>query len=405
MTEMTLEKASPQRFSLEALLELADRANHSLDTVRSQMLEPHPRKSSPTFTGAEVARLAGIEPKQMTYLAKRGDLPAGTHDANGARRIFSLAEARQYVQRLSKIPPKPDGALAATLSVVNFKGGSTKTTTAFNLAQGLTLRGRKVLLCDLDPQASTTTLTGMLPAAEIEEHETASMLFHLPVNGVPKDPKFDDLRYAVRPTYWDGMDLVPAAPPLFNAEIFLPIHSRDPKTRWWDMLNLAIEPLRSQYDVIIFDTAPALSYLAVNAMIASDGLIMPVPPETLDFASSVAFWNLLSETLSGLAERNYHKDFAFMRVLLSKVDNKLPSQIVRDWIISTYGRFILPVEIPKNPTGPLSAVTFGTVYDMKKNSGGVSKETYDKMRGAFDTFVEMIDQSILTSVWKVETTA
>jgi chromosome partitioning protein len=397
MNAAVLDTSSAQRFSLEALLRLAEVANHSLDTVRSDMLEPHPRKVPPKFTGAQVARMAGVEPKQMTYLAKRGDLPAGSHEGNGSRRLFTLAEARQYVKKLSKIPARPTGTAGATIAIVNFKGGSTKTTTAFNLAQGLTLRGRRVLICDLDPQASSTTLTGLLPAAEVMEEQTAAPLFIPPLADAPKD-----LSYAVQQTYWDGLDIIPAAPALFGAEIFLPIHSRDPDIAWWDMLNRAIVPLREQYDVIIFDTAPALSYLAVNAVIASDGLIMPIPPETLDFASSVAFWNLLSETLGALASgRRYHKDFAFMRVLLSKVDSKLASSLVRDWIIKTYGPYMLPVEIPKSPAGSLSAVKFGTVYDLDKYSGGVGADTYGKIRDAFDKFVEMIDQSIQASIWKV----
>jgi chromosome partitioning protein len=399
LTEARLD-TPPQRFSLSDLVALADNANHTLDGVRSQMLEPHPRKVPPVFTGAQVATLAGVEPKQMTYLAKRGDLPSGTHHGNGSRRVFTLAEARQFVVKLGHIPARPAGALGATIAVVNFKGGSTKTTTAFNLAQGLTLRGRRVLICDLDPQGSSTTLTGLLPAAEVMEEETAAPLFIPPLSEAPRD-----LRYAVQKTYWDGLDLIPAAPALFSAEIFLPIHSRDPDIAWWDMLNKAIAPLREEYDVIIFDTAPALSYLAVNAVIAADGLLMPVPPETLDFASSVAFWNLLSETLSALkAGRNYQKDFAFMRVLLSKVDNRGASLIVRDWIISTYGRYMLPIEIPKNPTGSVSAIKFGTVYDMGKAGDAAESyaksHTYAKVREAFDRFVEMIDQSIITSVWK-----
>ncbi len=393
----TTREPSAPRFSLEALLQLAESANHSLDTIRTEMLEPHPRKVAPHFTGAQVARLAGVEPRQMSYLARRGDLPAGTHTTNGSRRLFTLAEARQYVIRLGRIPPRPPGARGASMAVVNFKGGSTKTTTAFNLAQGLTLRGRRVLVCDLDPQASSTTLTGLLPAAEVMEHQTAAPLFIPPLDAAPKD-----LRYAVQPTYWDGLDIVPAAPALFGAEIFLPIHSRDPDIAWWDMLNRAIDPLRDDYDMIIFDTAPALSYLAVNAVIASDGLIMPLPPETLDFASSVAFWNLLSETLGALSSgRRYHKDFAFMRVLLSKVDSRLSSSLVRDWIIKTYGSYMLPVEIPKSPVGSLSAVKFGTVHDISRYGGGVGADTYVKIREAFDKFVEMIDQSVQSCVWKV----
>ncbi len=386
--------ASAQRFTLSSLVELADTANATLDGLRSKMLEPHPRKRAPTFTGSQVAALCGIEPKQVAYLAKRGDLPAGTHDSNGKRRIFSLVEARQWIAALSKIPSRPAGSRGATVAVVNFKGGSTKTTTAFNLAQGLTLRKRRVLIVDLDPQGSATTLTGILPAAEIEEEDTVAPITFSPLADAPKD-----LSYAIRETYWDGLDLIPAAPHLFNAEILLPMHSRDPDIAWWDILNQAVEPVRDKYDVIIFDTAPALSYLAVNAVIASDGLLMPIPPDNLDYASSVAFWNLLSETLSALKKnRNYDKDFSFMRVLLSRVDTtSIAAAVVKDWIIKTYGPYVLTVEIPKSQVTSVGAVQFGTVFDIERYEGAA--KTYSKIRDAYDKFVEMIDQSIINTVW------
>lgn len=392
---MTILQPEAQRFSLAALMQLADTANATLGGLREKMLEPHPRKHPPVYTGAQVAALCGIDPKQVTYLAKRGDLPAGQHGGNGKRREFSLADARVWVKKLAKIPPRPAGRRAATLAVVNFKGGSTKTTTAFNLAQGLTLRGRRVLMVDLDPQGSATTLTGLLPAAEVMEEHTVAPITYPPLAQAPKD-----LRYAVQPTYWDGLDLIPAAPHLFNAEIFLPIHSRDPDIAWWNILNQAIDPLRDDYDMIIFDTAPALSYLAVNAVIASDGLLMPIPPDNLDYASSVAFWNLLSETLSALKNsRGFEKDFAFMRVLLSRVETKsIASSVVKDWIIRTYGPYVLTVEIPKSQATGVGAVQFGTVHDIARYDGAAA--TYQKIRDAYDLFVQMIDQSVVSTVWK-----
>ena len=382
------------RFTLSDLESLSKSSNAVLDGLRNKMLEPHPRKKAPAYTGAQLATLCGIEASQVPYLAKRGDLPSGSHPGNGKRRSFTLAETREWISRLSKIPKRPKGARAATIAVVNFKGGSTKTTTAFNLAQGLTLRGRKVLLCDLDPQGSATTLTGLLPAAEVMEEHTVGMITYPPLEDAPKD-----VRYAVQPTYWDGLDLIPAAPHLYNAEIFLPIHSRDPAIHWWSLLAEAIDPLRDDYDVIIFDTAPALSYLSVNAVIASDGLIMPIPPDNLDYASSVAFWTLLSETMGSLKRnRSFKKDFAFMRVLLSRVDaNSVSSSIVKDWIIRTYGQYVLTVEVPRSQVSGVGAVQFGTVYDIAKYEGAA--KTYSKIRDAYDMFVELIDQSVMTTVW------
>ncbi len=171
---------------------------------------------------------------------------------------------------------------------------------------------------------------------------------------------------------------------------------------WWALLDKAIDPLRDEYDVILFDTAPALSYLAVNAVIASDGLIMPIPPDNLDYASSVAFWTLLSETLCSLQRnRGLAKDFAFMRVLLSRVDStSVAASIVKDWIIRTYGRYVLTVEIPRSQVSGIGAVQFGTVFDISKYDGAA--KTYAKIRDAYDNFAELIDQSVMTSVWGVK---
>jgi len=385
-----------QRFSIEDLQALSSSAEALLDGLRNKMLEPHPRKNPPEYTGAQLARLCGIEATQVPYLAKRGDLPEGSVEGRGKRRFFTLQHARQWIAKLSKRPQRPKGTKAATIAVVNFKGGSTKTTTAFNLAQGLTLLGRRVLLVDLDPQGSATTLTGLLPAAEVLEEHTVGPITYPPLSEAPKD-----LHYAVRSTYWDGLDIIPAAPYLFNAEIFLPIHSRDRNVHWWALLDQAIDPLRQEYDVVIFDTAPALSYLAVNAIIASDGLLMPIPPANLDYASSIAFWNLLSETLGSLkSQRGIEKDFAFMRVLLSRVDStSVSSSIVKDWIIRTYGQYVLTTEIPKSQATEVGAVQFGTVYDITKYEG--SAKTYAKIRDAYDTLVDLIDQSIMTNVWGI----
>lgn len=391
-----MQPADAQRFSIADLEKLSESASTLLDSLRNKMLEPHPRKRSPVFTGAQVAALCRIEATQVPYLASRGDLPPGSVEGRGKRRQFSLSETREWVEKLSKRPRRPEGARAATISVVNFKGGSTKTTTTFNLAQGLTLLGRKVLLVDLDPQGSATTLTGILPAAEVMEEHTVGPITYPPLAEAPKD-----LHYAVQQTYWDGLDIIPAAPHLFNAEIFLPIHSRDPDIHWWSILDKAIDSLRDEYDVIIFDTAPALSYLAVNAVIASDGLLMPIPPDNLDYASSVAFWTLLSETLVSLkTHRRIEKDFAFMRVLLSRVDaTSVSSSIVKDWIIRTYGPYVLTTEIPRSQVSGVGAVQFGTVYDISRYEG--SAKTYAKIRDAYDTLVELIDQSIMSTVWRL----
>lgn len=383
-----------KRVTIKDIAEMAAKASETLANVRSAMLDPHPRKAPPKFTTAQIAAFCAMEKEKLDYhLGRSPDLPVGTIATGKRRRVFSLVEARQIVKALTKRERRPDDFKGATIACVNFKGGSTKTTTAFNLAQGLTLLGRDVLLIDLDAQASASTLTGLLPSVEIAEEDTAGLLTLMPRSDAPKS-----LKYAVRETYWSGLDLVPAAPSLYSSEMLLPVIAHTTTEKWWAIIDEALAPLRQSYDYIIFDTAPALSYLAINAILASDGLIMPLPPETLDYASSVAFWEFATETFEKLQQnKRLKKDFSFLHVLVSKATSRPAAMIVKDFIAESYGQYVMPCEIPASESSSLGGLQFGTAYDLKDDDG-VSR-TNTKLREAFDRFVEMIDSRTVATGW------
>ena len=148
--------------SLEAIAEQAERAKAVVSQVRGRMLAPNARKKAPSFTTAQLMVLTGLDKSQVDYRLRKGDLPGGTLNSTGSRREFTLAETRHWVREHRREELRPEGAEAITITVGNFKGGVTKTTTALTLAQGLSLRGHKVLVIDCDPQGSMTTLFGLL---------------------------------------------------------------------------------------------------------------------------------------------------------------------------------------------------------------------------------------------------
>lgn len=381
--------AAAEPISIDELIAQAQRASQIVAQIRSRMLPPHATKTAPTFSSEKVQSLCGLTRDQMKYRIAKGDLPAGTVRTAGSRREFTLAEARVWAQKLRVAPQRPPDAHACTIAVGNFKGGVGKTTTAMTLAQGLSLRGHRVLAVDLDPQGSLTTFFGFLPDAEIEDQHTVAPLCH---------GDAEDVAYAIRPTYWDGVDLIPASPTLFSAEFALPARqSRDHRFAFWDVLNQGLQAVRGDYDVIIVDTAPALSYLTINAFFAAEGMIVPMPPNALDFASSAQFWNLFSDLAGSIARsRKVDKSFDFIHVLLSRVDMAdVAASVVRDWIGTAYGAKVLPVEIPKTTVASASAAEFGTVYDVQKYEG--SHKTYARAREAYDRLVEMVDQSVAHS--------
>lgn len=381
------------RRTLGSIASIAERASNMLLDVRESMLAPHPRKRSPVYTTAQVASLCRIDKTRVTYLTTKGELPVGTANGSGKSKEFTLAEARQYVAAEGKFTQRPAGEKGKKIAIGNFKGGVSKTTTAMTLAQGLTLFGRRVLLIDLDPQASLSALNGVLADSEVEESQTVLPLIY---------GEQADLRYAIQETYWDGIDLIPASAALFSAEFYLPFkQSKDKSFRFWNILNQGIEPLLDEYDAVIIDTPPALSYLTINAFMAADGLIVPTPPSALDYASSTQFWSLFSDLSTSMQEivPDLDKSFDFISVLLAKVDQgQAATPIVRDWIQKTYEGMVLPVEIPTTTVTQSASAEFGTVYDISRYEG--SLRTYQRAREAYDRFAELIDQQ-LVALWTV----
>lgn len=377
---------------------ISARASSMVEQIRGRLLAPESRKVAPVFSAAQVAALCGVDKPHVNYRVTKGDLPAGKLTPNGGKREFSLTEARIWARTYRKDKMRPRGQPALCIAVANFKGGVSKTTSAMILAQGLSMRGHRVLAIDIDPQGSLTTLHGILPETEVSEDMTIAPLCH---------GASDDITPAIRSTYWDGIDLVAAAPFLFSAEFALPARQMsDSSVRFWDILNQGLESVRDLYDVIIIDTPPSLSYVTINGLWAADGVVVPVPPSGLDFASSAQFWALLSDLGSSLDEQEpegARKAFDFLHILLSRVDHTdTASPAVRQWIQATYGEYVLPVEIPKTSVTSNKAAEFATVYDIQKYEGAV--KTYKRALDAYDRFVDLVEES-LVEAWRARRAA
>jgi len=381
---------TPPSIGIAELLEVSENAAAVVSQVRASMLAPEARKSPPKFNSAQLAELCGIEKTRLQYLAKKGELPSGNQEG-ASRREWTLVEAREWVRTIkSESLRDPTVAAGAVITIANFKGGVSKTTTAAAVAQGLSLRGHRVLVIDTDPQGSLTTLFGVLPDADVDEEQTILPLCAGDV---------DSVMPAIQRTYWDGIDLVAAAPVLFNAEFLLPSRQKSEKGfAFWRVLDEGLVQARDVYDVIIIDTPPSLSYITINALIAADGVIMPLPPNALDFASSAQFWNLFTEVCGGLFKAGGDdKKFSFVDVVLSRVDRAdAVSAAVRQWIVSAYGSKVLPIEIPKTSIAASASAEFGTVYDV--DSSSVQAKTLKRARDAYDQLVDHIEMQV-TGVW------
>jgi len=374
-------------------LDTIEQATSSMmQAVKQYVFSPEKRKKPPRYSASEVSNLCGKTYQQLYGHLRRNPAMEAMGQKTGNRMTYSLKETRQIVNSfrpLSKNRVKRPYAL--TIAITNFKGGVTKTTTSVTLAQGLSLRGYSVLIIDLDPQGSTTSLFGLLPDIDVTPEQTAFDLF---------SGKESSIQSAIQSTYWDGIDIVAASPILHSVEFILPSRQvRQPDFEFWRLLDSGLDSVRDKYDVLIIDTSPSLSYSTINGIMAADGLIIPLPPSALDFASSAQFWDLANDLVTHLFKPNNapEKKFAFIDVLLSKVDKSIGvSNNVRQWIVGAYGSKVLPVEIPKTSTADTASTNFGTVYDLQTNAS-IAK-TLKRAKIAYDEFVDLIDRKI-QGVW------
>ena len=146
--------------------------------------------------------------------------------------------------------------MARIIAVTLRKGGSGKTTTSVNLATALTLKGKKTLLVDLDPQANATISVGVDPTS-LEKH----------INTLFTDINAKTEEVIIKTDF--GLYLLPSHPDLADTEAGM-------RATQIGLLKGLLEPLDDSFDYIVIDTPPSESYLTVNALAVADEVLIPL---------------------------------------------------------------------------------------------------------------------------------
>jgi chromosome partitioning protein len=377
--------------TLDQLSSVANDASDVLSQVHDMMAQPNPTKVAPIYRSNIVADLCNINPKQMQYLAKKHSLPSGRKIEGSKGNEYSLEDTIEWSKTIANRPQRPQGIKGSIVATVNYKGGVGKSSVAVALAQALTLRGQKVLLVDCDGQGTATQLAGINPEQNVAEEQTIMPFIH-----------GDEtcLRYSVQPTYWHNLSIIPASSIILAAEFALPGRAISTKGfKFWNQLAEGLEPLRDEFDIIVIDTSPSLSHLTVNAMLAADGLLMPCPPNALDFASSVQFWGLFDELTQSLPGVRNNKTYSFMTVVYNKVQNNDAARLVKTWMEKAYGAHVNGIEVPESVAAHTASAQLKTIFDLSKPDG--TMEAYRRYKEPLDRLADYVLDKVALR-WRAE---
>lgn len=374
--------------SLEILATLGD---SFITTLRELHAPPVGIKSLRRYRIQEAAREVGRSVSWLRSQENEAGFPAPADRSAGGRRMYTLEELNA-IRAYAGTAPKPPPRRPYVLGFVNFKGGSSKTTCTYLASHYLASRGYRVLLVDLDPQGSLTASFELSrdgqPVRGIDWEQTIAPVL---------TGEVDEVSAQIHRTHWPSIDLVPASVDVYDAEMQMAVETARAGVQerpFWRRLDMALRRL-SGYDFVLLDSAPALNLAAINAVVASDGLVIPVPPRNLDLEAAVKFAKVVhawTERLPGFNERK-----RWLRLLLTQLQKGSLSDQTHALLASRFfGSLIFSNPFPMSEAVRRGSAGAPSCYEgsnqVDRSQAEANRRVREALDEVFDEMLAMVQQ-------------
>jgi chromosome partitioning protein len=357
--------------------EHARKLSERLMAHRAQLFPPDARKELRRFTSGEVAALLGVKDAYLRKLGLEGRGPQPM-TGSGGRRLYSSADImalRQMLETGAKapgtyLPGRRAGDHLQVITVINFKGGSGKTTTAAHLAQKCALDGYRVLAIDLDPQASLSALHGFQPEFDLLEGGTLYDAI-----------RYDDpvpLSSIIRPTYFTNLSIVPGNLELMEFEHDTPraLAARSGNL-FFTRISDVLAEIEADYDLVVIDCPPQLGFLTMSALSAATAVLVTVHPQMLDVMSMCQFLLMTSNLLGVVADAGGNMTYDWLRYLVTRYEpGDGPQNQMVSFMRSLFGDHVLNHTVLKSTAISDAGLTKQTLYEVEKS--GFVRATYER---------------------------
>lgn len=258
----------------------------------------------------------------------------------------------------------------AAVMVINFKGGSGKTTTAAHLAQKMALDGYRVLAVDLDPQASLSALHGFQPEFDLLDGGTLYDAI-----------RYDDpvpLSQVVQKTYFTNLDIVPGNLDLMEFEHDTPRALMQPNGNlFFTRIGEVLASVEQDYDVVVIDCPPQLGFLTMSALSAATAVLVTVHPQMLDVMSMCQFLLMVSNLLGVVSEAGGDMSYDWLRYVITRYEpGDGPQNQMVSFMRSLFGDHVLNHPVLKSTAISDAGLTKQTLYEVEKHL--FTRATYER---------------------------
>jgi chromosome partitioning protein len=387
----------PFEFDDKILMQGAE-ISRKLNQLRMEKFPPNARKTLRHFSMAEVAHYLGVTPNNLKRLHLEGKGPNPVVSAGGRRHYTAeqMAELRFLLDKTGKaeakkyVPHRKNGDKLQVISVVNFKGGSGKTTSAAHLAQHLALTGHRVLAIDLDPQASLSALFGFQP--ELDKNPSL-------YDAIRYDDERKGIEGVILATNFPGLDIIPANLELQEYEYDTPLAMQTSieGKRFFTRMGKALVDVEDRYDVVVVDCPPQLGYLTLTALTAATSVLITVHPQMLDLMSMSQFLLMLGNITKTIKKAGADVRMDWLRYLVTRYE---PTDVPQAQMVG-FMQSMLAEEMLKSPMVKTTAIsdaglTKQTLYEVERSN--FTRETYDRAIECMDA-VNFEIQGLIHKAW------
>ena len=393
-----LDKATPPTLSLglddpsESFDLWSDAGYEIIEAKRRESRENELAKRKPrTYTQVQATQLIG---RSESFLKGKG-LNDAWSDSGLPR--YTLKRINELRDKTGTRYRKPENVKPLTIALAKLKGGVGNSTICVHLAHYLATQGLKVLIVDLDLQASASGLAaGVNPDVDFDKEDT--------VYEILRDAPMD-FPSIVRYTYFENVLLAPCNSVMQNLEFELVEQIQKDRSEWpkdengkpisvYNRLSEGLKTIENEFDIILLDCPPALGTITINALTAADAMINTVRPNPLDRTSFAVF----NSSLASLYE-SVPKPLRYYRILINQMDRSRASELEENTIREIYGSYVLKNTVVESSEIKGAPSLMSTLFDLEKpvKSSNANRRAVDSMSRTFDEILTDIKE-----LWEME---